>query len=315
MRIDKYLDLNKKSMQSILLIVTSLCPFYVMSQGVYFPFPESHFIEIHGVKLHYRRIGPPLPIPEKRILMLHGLGASTISWQPCIAPLVQQGFEILLVDLPPFGYSDGRRYINHSFSAQALLCWKLIDSVYQDTASWHLIGHSMGAAITGAMGAYRPVRTKSLTTVDGIVFNGGLYIPKSLSWLLRKPLSQDIVSLVGARFFFRERAMKRLLTSAYGRSPTVEEVQGYLTPLKKPKQAMSFLDILSRSHEAFDYSTNVLNMPFLIIWGDKDRWLPFGAGYNMKKDFPHAKMYLIPGAAHVPMETHTQEFLDLLLPF
>ena len=43
-----------------------------------------------------------------------------------------------------------------------------------------------------------------------------------------------------------------------------------------------------------------LTMPALILWGERDQWIPFNSRWAV--DLPKAKTIIYPGVGHVPME-------------
>jgi 3-oxoadipate enol-lactonase len=101
--------------------------------------------------------GPP-------IVMLHGLGGTSNSFQAMVAPLA--GFRIVRPDLPGAGRSP--------LPAQPLTVRFLVEAVENATAHLgvgraHIVGHSFGALIAQHLAAGRPGRVASLTLFGPIL--------------------------------------------------------------------------------------------------------------------------------------------------
>ena len=47
--------------------------------------------------------------------------------------------------------------------------------------------------------------------------------------------------------------------------------------------------------------------PTLLMWGQRDRWIPVSLVDRWKQDLPSVKVKLYPGAGHVPMEEIPEE--------
>ena len=60
--------------------------------------PDSRFIEINGLAVHYKQLGQGQPT----FILLHGFGASLFSWREVMAPLADMG-TVVAFDRPAFG--------------------------------------------------------------------------------------------------------------------------------------------------------------------------------------------------------------------
>lgn len=63
------------------------------------PFSNSAFDQVNNVSFHYR-VFEPMGTPKAKLLLLHGLGGSTFSFEEAAPKLSQQGILVLAVDLP-----------------------------------------------------------------------------------------------------------------------------------------------------------------------------------------------------------------------
>lgn len=279
------------------------------------PFENSSYTSIEDVSLHYR-VWEPTVLPEnpvmKKILLVHGLAGSTFSFRQNIDALLQEGYLVVAVDLPGFGYSDRTRGISHSQENRAQLIWKFlskIDQEYKNEGKWNLLGHSMGAGTITAMALSEQNRVAKLIYVDGAV------LPDKTrnSLLLSYPPVQRWFQVLGRYVLLKEDRMGKLLESAYGRPVTAEEVKGYLDPLKRPGSEGAFIDMIMSSTQIDESRLKEISVPVIGIWGEKDTWVSVQNGYKLEKMMPNFKLYVIDGAGHCSMETHWQEFDKILV--
>ena len=209
------------------------------------PFDNSAFMVVNGISFHYRTYHARSSAIEGKLLLVHGLAGSTFSFEVS-APLVsQEGYFVVSVDLPGFGYSDRNPAYDHSQANRAKDLWGLlsvIDQGMDDTAAmmpWHLAGHSMGGGTVAAMAMQDPSRVKSLIFVDAALFEspdggGFLSIPSLNRWMLTAL----------EHFLITENRIKSLLSSAYGTEPTIDQIKNYLLPLRLPGTARSLLSMI-----------------------------------------------------------------------
>ena len=62
---------------------------------------DSRFIDVNGVKLHYKTLGSG----EPALILLHGFAASTFTWREVMAPLAELG-TVVAYDRPSSGLTE-----------------------------------------------------------------------------------------------------------------------------------------------------------------------------------------------------------------
>lgn len=124
--------------------------------------PIEHDLEVNGISLHYVTWGE-FTQPERAVLLIHGLTASSQSWAAFGPVLAEQGWYAIAPDLrgrglsgkPPHGYGT-------PFHVNDLL--SLCDALSLPTV--HVIGHSLGALIAFFFAGVHPKRLGRLVLVD-----------------------------------------------------------------------------------------------------------------------------------------------------
>jgi len=276
------------------------------------PFSDSRFLDVEGTRLHFR-VNHARPEDggaiRGRVLLVHGLAGSTYSWREVVQPLSEAGYQVVTLDLPPFGFSEPR-IPGRDAPETASLVWSFLDQI-NDRDAWHLVGHSMGAGVVAGMAVERPAQTDRVVMVSGSVdtaAEGGSGIG---GLVMRYPPMQRWLTVIGASRLLNEEGMGRALTSAYGRDAEREEIRAYLAPLQvrgTPEAVLRFL------HQGRDsVSPEALSSADLsLIWGGRDEWVPISHGRRLS-EAAGAELHLIDEAAHNPMETHPEAFLPILL--
>lgn len=293
----------------MLAVIPYLIPLSTPAAPV-LPYENSGLHTVDGRVLHYRTYLPPDGKIREKILLVHGLGGSTYSYEKNAPALADAGVAVITVDLPGFGYSSRHEDENHAQSNRAALLWSLLDHVNQDPAfsavlssDWHLGGHSMGGGTVAAMALARQTDTASLILIDGAVFensrNGGISdVPVISRWL------QVLLEHV----FLKPARVEGFLTSAYGRPPTTEEVNGYLAPLSVAGTARSAPALLKTAKNVPAEELAGLQVPVIAIWGENDTWVPVSDTERIRVLITQLKISVIPDAGHCPMETHSEDF-------
>ena len=93
-----------KKLIAVICAVMMVIPFIFTATAAYeAPFDNSFYYTEGEYTLHYRIF--KAENEKAKILMVHGFGCSTSTWEPVAKELVDDGYTCVLVDLPGFGYS------------------------------------------------------------------------------------------------------------------------------------------------------------------------------------------------------------------
>ncbi len=281
------------------------------------PFTESVIVDVDGVTLHYRLWNAQGEVRGK-VLLVHGMGGSTYSWNKVAGPLAEAGFAVVAVDLPSFGYSDRSTRFDHSQASRSALLWQLLDEIEEEwrmsdgDTRWSLAGHSMGGGTVAAMAMDRPGDVASLVLVAGALLENN---PGAARTMLAYPPLGRWLAVIAQNFMFNEERIGGFLGSAYGREASQEETAGYLEPLRQPGTAQALARLVRTSRSEPLERLAQYQGPALAIWGAKDTWVPLAQAYEVKSSLPQLEITTIEDAYHVPMETHPEPFNTALLGF
>lgn len=279
------------------------------------PYKESLFSETRGITLHYILYKQSVTNPRGNILLIHGLGGSTFSWRHNTEALFDRGYNVMLIDLPGFGYSSRKPGINHSQDMRARYLWMLIDSLARDDdsldGSWILAGHSMGAGTVSSMAFQRPEQAKALVYIAGAVY-GNRRGSRRSGILLSYPPFRRAIQVFLEHMLKDETRLAKALSSAYGRDAGEEEIRGYTAPLMLPGTSGSLIDMLRTAGDESPMKLKDLEIPVFGIWGARDNWVPPAVADRLKQILLSFRLFIIDDAGHCPMETHPEEFNKIL---
>ncbi|SHE95841.1 alpha/beta fold hydrolase [Alkalibacter saccharofermentans] len=301
----------------IIFLILSVIPYLITLQSETLnlerPFYNSLFVDVSDTKLHYR-VWRSEDI-RGNILLVHGLGGSTFSWEKAADILNDKGYFVIAVDLPAFGYSSRESGFDHSQENRSDLLWKLVDEIEMShlmghNENWTLVGHSTGGGTVATMAVAKENKVKEVILVAGALFNRD---PSVTSLVLKYPPASKWMEVLLNRLLINEKRVEEILLSAYGRQPDEREVNGYLLPLKIEGTERALVDMVKSAGSIDFNSYKNMSVPIYGIWGTEDKWVELDQAERVERILPHFMLYTIEGAGHMAMETHVEECTDIIL--
>lgn len=276
--------------------------------------PDSQFIELNGLKIHYQRYGEGQPV----MILLHGYGASTFSWREVLKPLGAHGTAIAF-DRPGFGLTErplpeeweGPNPYTLDFQVDLVIA--LMDAIQAPQAI--LIGNSAGGTVALYTALKYPERVQGLVLVDAAIYRGG-GAPAWIRPLLNTPQMNRLGPLM-VRSLAGEQGMQFLRSAWHDPSKITDEIiAGYRRPLqaKNWDRALWELTKVSSSSNLYQRLGEVMQ-PVLVISGDDDRIVPTEESIRLARELSNAHLFIIPNCGHVPQEECPEAFLHALLTF
>jgi pimeloyl-ACP methyl ester carboxylesterase len=268
---------------------------------------EHKRVNLAGINVHYTQAGEG-PV----VLLVHGLGTSSVTWGHNIEPLAAAGYTVLAPDLPGHGDSDKPRSLSYSPETGARLIHDFLNALGVDRVS--LVGNSAGGLISGLFALDHPLRVERLV----LVASGGL--GRDVSWALRilsVPVLGELIyqpmllRMLGAgnRLFYRPPAFpegflpgpERL--DPESRRATIKAVRSGIT-LFGQKKRCRIIDRLAG-----------LAMPIMTVWGTEDRYIPVSHAHLIGRALPRSEVRTITECGHWPHMERADEFNALLIRF
>jgi pimeloyl-ACP methyl ester carboxylesterase len=159
---------------------------------------KGRWVLAHDVNIYMQEFGLP---QGKPLVLVHGTGAWSGTWGSNVPALVQAGFRVIAIDLPPFGFTERAQNLDYSRSTQAKRILAVIENLGIDSVT--LLGHSFGGGPAAEAAMVDGRRVAHLVLVDaaiGLKSDGvqNCEPPKlPLSILGWRPLRTTVLSAVG----------------------------------------------------------------------------------------------------------------------
>lgn len=254
---------------------------------------RSKFVDVGGVRAHVREQGDPDGIP---VVLIHGSMGSLHMWEGWARELGGKA-RLISVDLPGHGLTGAWPRDEYTIEAYADFVEVLVDTLNLDR--FVLVGHSMGGAVAWTFAATRPDRVSQLILVDAAGYprtSGEAPLPIRLA---RTPVIGDL-----GIYFKPERLVRRSLGEVYADPAMVtpERVRRYAELQRFPGNREATLQ-RARLQEPLDPTPlKRLDVPTLILWGGKDRWVPTADAFRFQNDIKGAELEIFEALGHNPME-------------
>jgi len=271
------------------------------------PWPGAE-IAIGKSRIFRRQIPSTAPDAEPA-LYVHGLGGASTNFTD-LAALLSPWLAGEAIDLPGFGRSGPPPDRDYSIAAHARLVIGYLEQSGRGPV--HLVGNSMGGAISIRVAADRPDLVRTLTLVSPAVPD--LRPRKGSDWLLPLLLVPGVGSRALARLDAspaenRARAVIELcfahpeLVPPNRLAEAAEEIshrRGY--PWAAEAMLRSFrglvLSYLAGGGRSAWRLLNQIEAPALVVWGELDRLVDVSNAPRVAAALPDASLLVLPDVGH-----------------
>ena len=273
---------------------------------------ELKEIELHGHCVAYRAAGSG-PV----IVLVHGITSTSATWERVMSALAKR-FTVIAPDLLGHGGSAKPRG-DYSLGAYASGIRDLVSVLGHERATF--IGHSLGGGVAMQLAYQFPERCERLVLID----SGGL--GSEVNMLLRS------ATLPGAEFVLPLLASEPLLNAGRGvgrffgrlglkvHTDIAEMARGHASLAERDARAAfvhtlrTIVDPAGQRVSASDRLYLAEEVPFLIIWGQRDRIIPVAHAYSAHERVPSSRLEIFEKAGHFPHVDEPQRFIEVLTEF
>ena len=242
------------------------------------------------------------------VLLLHGFGASLQAWDDW-APALEKNLRVLRIDIPGFGLSGPA--VNHDYSdaADVARVIALLDQLGVQQVI--MAGHSMGGRIAWNLTAAHPERVSKLVLLSPDGFpdpnakSDKTYEVPTLLGLLPYSLPKWALRMGGVAPAFADNSQL-----------TPPMMQRYHDMMLAPGVRTALLERMRQTRNSDPVARlQSITVPTLLIWGEKDAFIPVGNAQDYLKAMPQAKLVTLPGVGHVLHEEAPQASVQVVLDF
>jgi 3-oxoadipate enol-lactonase len=255
-----------------------------------------------GTRIHYEVTGLTKRAP---VLLVQGLGGEKNSWNLQRAALALR-HRTIAFDNRGAGRSDkpDGKYNLEEMADDAIA---VLDAAGIENA--HVVGLSMGGAISQIIALKHPNRVRSLTLVATACRNHAWREELLQSWATTaENEGMTAVGKEAARWMIGPRSFRRVLPAL-----------GWMGPLQLFNPPNAFVSqvkaILSTDDGALNTELANISCPTMVVVGNQDVLTPRGDAEEIASLIPTAELVVISGGAHGLHIEHASTFNRILLEF
>jgi 3-oxoadipate enol-lactonase len=259
-------------------------------------------IAADGTRIHYEVTGLTKRAP---VLLVQGLGGEKNSWNLQRAALALR-HRTIAFDNRGAGRSDkpDGKYNLEEMADDAIA---VLDAAGIENA--HVVGLSMGGAISQIIALKHPNRVRSLTLVATACRNHAWREELLQSWATTaENEGMTAVGKEAARWMIGPRSFRRVLPAL-----------GWMGPLQLFNPPNAFVSqvkaILSTDDGALNTELANISCPTMVVVGNQDVLTPRGDAEEIASLIPTAELVVISGGAHGLHIEHASTFNRILLEF
>jgi pimeloyl-ACP methyl ester carboxylesterase len=219
---------------------------------------------------------------KKPFLILHGWQRSVDEWNS-VAKTLEDSYRVILLDLPGFG-KTAKPAADFSIYDYSTFVEHFLDKLgFKKTI---LLGHSLGARL-GIILATNTNKVEKLILVSPAGIEKKSFFSKIKVWIFKS-----------GKIFLPKTTTENL-----------KQKMGSDDYKAANEMRSTFIKIIS---EDLSYLLPKINIPTLLIWGNKDTIIPMWKIKQMKQIIPNAKLRVTWESGHFPHIEKPREFIEIL---
>ncbi|MEQ1747397.1 MAG: alpha/beta hydrolase [Saprospiraceae bacterium] len=258
-------------------------------------FPDSRFVEVDGMTVHYRITGKGEPL-----VLLHDANNSMHTWTGWTDSLSRY-YQIISLDLPGFGLTGPHPQGSYS----AFMYAEFLDAFARKISlrRFHLAGNGLGAQVAWFYATEHPERLRKLILLDAPGFEEKQ--EPIVSFLARTPVLNRVLLKITPQF-----AVRLMLENMYADDQKVGDrlVQRHHDLLRRPGNRKAFIDrtSVSENRPPVDIIEDITT-PTLILWGAEDTRISPEYAYEFHRKIRKALLKIYQNTGHWPQEESAAE--------
>jgi len=262
-------------------------------------------INANGVDIYYEMRGEGTPL-----MLINGWGGNLDSWSDEMVDLLAGKHNVIMMDNRGTGRSDkpGTPYTMDMMAADAK---GVLDSLGIKKA--HVMGFSMGGAITQTFGINYPYSTLSLVIC-------GASAGRENSISSDPKVQMDLALIANPLPEMTERDVTvKLLYLLYSKEYVEEHLEELVRDETYSDYPTPSFALMNQSHAASTLNSYPylpeLKVPVLVMTGEDDVLVPPENSEKIASQIPDSELVMIPGCGHGFLKQKTDEAVGLILRF
>ena len=253
-------------------------------------------LEIENEKVFASDAGKPFDKNKHTIILIHGSGLSHIVWSLTEQYLSNQDYNVLALDLPGHGNSEGESLS----SVEKISEWleKVIKKI--GIKDFSILGHSQGCLIALEYTFKNPKKAKNL------IFIGGSY---------EIPVNQDLIDLAKSGSM---KSLNLMMKWGYGDSKRFiggNPVQKIINSSREVSDILAIDLIACNNYKNGIKAVKTINCPTLFIFGEIDKMITLDKGKEFSSLISDSKTHVIKNCGHMIMFENAFEMREKVIKF
>lgn len=270
--------------------------------------PIGKLVDVNGTDMHVIQAGSDGP----PVLMIHGASANAREFTHSLAPRLEAGHRVFMVDRPGHGYSE-RPENAEQLGTQAALMAGVLDALAPGQQAV-VVGHSFGGGVALRLALDHPDKVKALVLLAPVSHDwgggGGAWYNKYAGGPAIGPMFSQLVPIVGPA------QVKGGIASVFDPKPAPE---GYFEKsaigllFRPPNFRANAKDVNALQEElaAQQDRYTELEMPIVVYSGSLDTVLsPKLHVGRLKTEAQNLTLRALPQTGHMPHHAHGEDVAD-----
>ncbi|MDG2369963.1 MAG: alpha/beta hydrolase [Flavobacteriales bacterium] len=263
---------------------------------------NSKYLNIDGLKVHYKDEGE-----GEVLVLLHGTFSSLHTFDSW-ASILKKHYRVIRLDLPGFGITGPSIDNVYSISKFLDFIGNFLDLL--NVNKYHLAGNSLGGWLAWelALKAKDKIGKLVLLNAAGYISDKNYPLPFVIA---QTPVLRNVFN------YIPKAVVRRFIRQVFNDQTVVtdELVERYYCLIQREGNLNAFISIANSNLKQNTQSLNYLDVPVLIMWGDKDRWISPEHALFFKNDIPNSRVLIYKDVGHVPMEEIPEKSANDLIDF
>ena len=233
---------------------------------------------------------------DEAVVFIHGNPGSADDWERLVGAAAGTGRRALAFDLPDFGETVAPSGFEYSVGGYAGFVGQALEELGVERVD--LVLHDFGGPIGLAWAAMNIEALASVTLIDTGLLPGYRWHPMARLW--RTPVLGEVFQAITTRRAFRF-AQNRIEPRGLPR----EFVETMFDHYDRRTRA-AVLKLYRATGDPGGMSEALIplfagrDIPALVIWGERDAYLPASYAQRQREAFPSADVHVLPVSGHWP---------------
>ena len=252
--------------------------------------------QIENINVHASDAGKGIDKNKHTIVLLHGSGLSHIVWSLTEQYLSNKNYNVLAIDLPGHGNSEG----NCLKSIEEISDWLEKVFIELNVSELTIIGHSQGCLEALEYSSKYSKRVKNL------IFIGGSY---------RMPVNQDLIDLAESG---DDKAVQLMMKWSYENSKKFiggNPVEKIINSPRNIREVLATDLVACNNYKNGSEALKSINCPTLFIFGELDKMVNLDKGKKFAELIPNSKTHIIKDCGHMIMFEKAFEMREKISEF